>query len=136
MGLGGPNLVKGAIGQATDAESLGGESMHTRTSGVAHYSAKDDADCLAIIRRLFRELPAAPAQAARIEGPAKPAEDLYELMPDDHRAAVRHERSARAHCGCRRVPGISTRPRAGVPVRECADLRAIRLPSSRTGADF
>src|SRR3954449_583482 len=60
MGLGGPNLVKGAIGQTTDSESLGGESMHTRVSGVAHHSAKDDADCLALIRRLFRDLPVAP----------------------------------------------------------------------------
>src|SRR4029079_10224216 len=82
MGLGGPNLVKGAIGQATDAESLGGESMHTRTSGVAHYSAKDDADCLAIIRRLFRELPPAPARPHGSKA-AEPIDDLYELMPDD-----------------------------------------------------
>src|SRR3954467_3835489 len=37
MGLGGPNLVKGAIGQATDAESLGGARLHTAVSGVAHY---------------------------------------------------------------------------------------------------
>lgn len=85
MGLGGPNLVKGAIGQATDTESLGGESMHTRTSGVAHYSAKDDPDCLAIIRRLFRDLPDAPR---RLHGgaAAEPIDDLYVLMPADHRA--------------------------------------------------
>src|SRR5712692_10076866 len=42
MGLGGPNLVKGATGQATDAESLGGAKMHTAVSGVAHYMVKDD----------------------------------------------------------------------------------------------
>ena len=40
MGLGGPNLVKGAVGQVVDAESLGGASLHTETSGVAHYSAQ------------------------------------------------------------------------------------------------
>src|SRR5271169_7268018 len=39
MGLGGPNLVKGAVGQVIDAESLGGARMHTQVSGVAHYSA-------------------------------------------------------------------------------------------------
>jgi acetyl-CoA carboxylase carboxyltransferase component len=85
MGLGGPNLVKGAIGETTEAEALGGESMHTRTSGVAHYSAKDDADCLTIIRRLFRDLPASP-ERPHGSAPAKPAEDLYELLPADHRA--------------------------------------------------
>src|SRR5580692_2050863 len=61
MGLGGPNLVKGAVGQITDAESLGGASLHTRTSGVAHYSAKDDLECLHLIRQKIRELPPALA---------------------------------------------------------------------------
>src|SRR3982751_746675 len=57
MGLGGPNLVKGAVGQVVDAESLGGESLHTGVSGVAHYSAKDDLAYLALIREKIRELP-------------------------------------------------------------------------------
>src|SRR5690349_6317156 len=49
MGLGGPNLVKGAVGQTVDAESLGGARTHTAVSAVAHYRAKDDAECLARI---------------------------------------------------------------------------------------
>jgi acetyl-CoA carboxylase carboxyltransferase component len=85
MGLGGPNLVKGAIGQSTDTESLGGESMHTRVSGVAHYSAKNDDECLAIIRRLFTDLPAVPARPHG-NAPAKPADGLYDIIPEDHRA--------------------------------------------------
>ena len=36
MGLGGPNLVKGATGQVIDSEPLGGARMHTAVSGVAH----------------------------------------------------------------------------------------------------
>src|SRR6201997_3471730 len=60
MGLGGPNLVKGAVGQVVDAEKLGGASLHTEKSGVAHYAAKDDADCLRLIRQKVRET-AAPA---------------------------------------------------------------------------
>src|SRR5246500_5639934 len=56
MGLGGPNLVKGATGQVIDSEPLGGARMHTEASGVAHYVAKDDADCLARIRERFRQL--------------------------------------------------------------------------------
>ncbi|MEP6781009.1 MAG: carboxyl transferase domain-containing protein, partial [Gemmatimonadaceae bacterium] len=36
MGLGGPNLVKGATGQTVDGETLGGAIMHTEISGVAH----------------------------------------------------------------------------------------------------
>jgi 3-methylcrotonyl-CoA carboxylase beta subunit len=84
MGLGGPNLVKGAVGQVIDAETLGGAAMHTTTSGVAHYTAADDPECLEIIRqnfRQFREAPPAPKGVA----PPQPAEGLYDLMPADHR---------------------------------------------------
>src|SRR5207244_11681582 len=57
MGLGGPKLVKGATGQTVDAESLGGAAMHTTVSAVAHYRAKDDAECLAHIREYVARLP-------------------------------------------------------------------------------
>ena len=84
MGLGGPNLVKGAVGQVVDAESLGGARMHTTASGVAHYTAKDDAACLEMIRERFRAL---PMPIASFDGspPAQSAEGLYDLMPADHR---------------------------------------------------
>jgi 3-methylcrotonyl-CoA carboxylase beta subunit len=84
MGLGGPNLVKGAVGQVVDAESLGGAALHTRISGVAHYSAKDDAECLTMIRAKIRETPE-PAPVPKGVAPAKPAEGLYDLLPADHR---------------------------------------------------
>jgi 3-methylcrotonyl-CoA carboxylase beta subunit len=76
--------VKGAVGQVVDAESLGGASLHTRISGVAHYSAKDDRACLALIREKIRELPE-PAGSLKGTAPAKPAEGLYDLLPADHR---------------------------------------------------
>ena len=63
MGLGGPNLVKGATGQAIDSEVLGGAHLHTAVSGVAHFMAKDDADCLRRIRQPFRQLPAPRTRA-------------------------------------------------------------------------
>jgi len=84
MGLGGPNLVKGAVGQVTDAESLGGARMHTTASGVAHFRAEDDAACLEMIRQRFRALPELPP-APHASLPPKPAEGLYDLMPSDHR---------------------------------------------------
>ena len=64
MGLGGPNLVKGATGQEIDSEPLGGAHLHTAISGVAHYMAKDDADCLERIRQRFRQLPTPPVGRA------------------------------------------------------------------------
>jgi 3-methylcrotonyl-CoA carboxylase beta subunit len=84
MGLGGPNLVKGAVGQVVTAEALGGATLHTQTSGVAHYKAADDGEALRIVRQKLREL-AAPAAAPKGTPPAKPAEGLYDLLPADHR---------------------------------------------------
>jgi acetyl-CoA carboxylase carboxyltransferase component len=84
MGLGGPNLVKGATGQVADAESIGGAKMHTMTSGVAHYMAKDDPDCIEMIRQRVRDLPA-PIPAPCCDDPPQPAEHLYEVLPFDHR---------------------------------------------------
>jgi 3-methylcrotonyl-CoA carboxylase beta subunit len=84
MGLGGPNLVKGAVGQVVDAESLGGASLHTKVSGVAHYCAKNDEDCLRIIREQIQRLPA-PAALPHGSQPSKPTEGLYDCLPADHR---------------------------------------------------
>jgi 3-methylcrotonyl-CoA carboxylase beta subunit len=86
MGLGGPNLVKGATGQVIDSEPLGGASMHTAVSGVAHYMADDDADCLARIRQRFRQLPA-PHSTNNPNAPAPSLDpnELYGVLPADHR---------------------------------------------------
>ncbi len=86
MGLGGPNLVKGATGQVTDQESLGGARMHTTRSGVAHYMAKNDEDALDQIRARFDQFPA-PMNAVGGRAPAKPSADLYGVLPADHRLA-------------------------------------------------
>ena len=86
MGLGGPNLVKGATGQVIDSEPLGGARLHTSVSGVAHYMAKDDADCLERIRQRFRQLPAAPRRShGRHAAGARRRRRLYGVLPADHR---------------------------------------------------
>jgi 3-methylcrotonyl-CoA carboxylase beta subunit len=91
MGLGGPNLVKGATGQVIDSESLGGARTHTEKSGVAHYNVPNDDACIAKIRELIDRLPVVPspfanAQSKQSESDAHPsAESLQELLPADHR---------------------------------------------------
>jgi acetyl-CoA carboxylase carboxyltransferase component len=90
MGLGGPNLVKGATGQSIDQESLGGAHLHNATSGVAHYVAKNDDDCLEMIRARFRQFPA-PKPALPFSEPAKAADGLYGALPADHRQAYEIE---------------------------------------------
>ena len=85
MGLGGPNLVKGATGQTVDAESLGGARTHTAVSAVAHYRAADDAECLAHIREYVARLPCTPRPPAPGGKPKRNPKDLYDLLPSDHR---------------------------------------------------
>ena len=86
MGLGGPNLVKGATGQTIDGETLGGAATHTQISGVAHYAAENDDECLGKLRELVAQLPPekSAAHGASAEGGAS-AEALYDLLPADHR---------------------------------------------------
>jgi acetyl-CoA carboxylase carboxyltransferase component len=84
MGLGGPNLVKGATGQSIDQESLGGAHLHNATSGVAHYIARSDEDCLDMIRLRFRQF-SLTARSMPSGGPVKSAEGLYSVLPADHR---------------------------------------------------
>lgn len=87
MGLGGPNLVKGATGQDVEAEELGGALTHNRDSGVAHFRVPDDEACLAKLRDLVTDLPPAAATPAEDEAvdPARADTDAYDLMPPDHR---------------------------------------------------
>ena len=95
MGLGGPNLVKGATGQTIDAESLGGARTHTVVSAVAHYRAADDRECLRRIREYVGRLPRTDGVSHRVAAarpPARAVTDLYDILPHDHRLSydMRH----------------------------------------------
>jgi 3-methylcrotonyl-CoA carboxylase beta subunit len=85
MGLGGANLVKGATGQTVDAEALGGARMHTSVSGVAHHLAANDEECLKMIRRWVEDAAAPLPGRAHGKKPAKSADGLLDVLPDDHR---------------------------------------------------
>jgi 3-methylcrotonyl-CoA carboxylase beta subunit len=89
MGLGGPNLVKGATGQTIDGETLGGASTHTAISGVAHYSADDDPHCLRLLRDMIQRLPGGSHDARHADlpvvAPVRAPESLYDVLPSDHR---------------------------------------------------
>ncbi|MGH7702804.1 MAG: acyl-CoA carboxylase subunit beta [Gemmatimonadales bacterium] len=88
MGLGGPNLVKGATGQTVDAETLGGAQTHTQVSAVAHYRAANEAECLTKIREYLARLPLPQGVTHRVlpvRPSSRPPADLYDLLPHDHR---------------------------------------------------
>jgi geranyl-CoA carboxylase beta subunit len=86
--LAGPPLVKAAIGEDADEESLGGAELHARVTGLGEYLADDDAHAVAIARALLAALPwdAAPAQRDDARPPRYPAEELMGIVPADERA--------------------------------------------------
>ncbi|HUF50956.1 MAG TPA: carboxyl transferase domain-containing protein [Longimicrobiales bacterium] len=87
MGLGGPNLVKGATGQSVASEELGGAWTHNAISGVAHYLLPDDRACIARIRELVGELPYVSPAGFRLdrEAAAGSTGGLNDIVPDNHR---------------------------------------------------
>ena len=53
----GPDVIKTVTHEEVSKQELGGAMTHNATSGVAHFAARDDADCLAMIRELLSFLP-------------------------------------------------------------------------------
>ncbi len=60
--LGGPPIVKAAINEVVDGETLGGAAMHTRVSGVTDHLAADERQALAKLRQAVRHLNMPPPQ--------------------------------------------------------------------------
>lgn len=83
--LAGSYLVKAAIGESVDNETLGGATTHTEISGVTDYKMKDDEECLRTIRDLVDKLgPFKTAGFNRKEAkdPKRPASDVYSILPE------------------------------------------------------
>lgn len=82
--LAGPYLVKAAIGEEVDTETLGGAGTHSKISGVTDYDMPDDATCLHKIRELvshYGPRPRAGFDRTVSAAPAFDAEDLYGIFP-------------------------------------------------------
>ncbi len=86
--LGGPPLVKMAIGEEADEEELGGALMHARTSGLCDYLARDELDALRIARGIVGHLHwerRGPGPADAAEEPLYPADELVGIASVDVR---------------------------------------------------
>ncbi len=84
--LAGPYLVRAAIGEIVDEETLGGATTHTEISGVTDYKCKDDKDCLDTIRRIMDKLGPFERAGLNRETPRPPVrrpEEIYGLLPPD-----------------------------------------------------
>ena len=86
--LGGPPLVKAAIGEIVSAEDLGGGDVHTRLSGVADHLAQNDLHALALARasvaNLNQNKPIVQALRSSV-APKFAAKELYGVIPTDTR---------------------------------------------------
>src|SRR6516162_7761021 len=86
--LGGPPLVKAAVGEVVSAEELGGADVHSRHSGVTDYMANDDKHAIEIARGIVRGLnhvrrPWLDVREAR--EPVYAAEEMYGIVSADPR---------------------------------------------------
>jgi len=83
--LAGSYLVKAAIGENIDNETLGGATTHCEISGVTDYKAKDDKDCLDRIRRIMSKIgdgETAGFNRVEAEEPTANPEEIYGIMPE------------------------------------------------------
>jgi 3-methylcrotonyl-CoA carboxylase beta subunit len=86
--LGGPPLVKAAIGEIVSAEDLGGADLHTRESGVADHYAMNDEHAIQIVRRIVRNMNRQKRVSTVIDTPRPPLLDPSEIagiVPSDTR---------------------------------------------------
>ncbi|MCL5130255.1 carboxyl transferase domain-containing protein [Algibacter sp. L4_22] len=82
--LAGSYLVKAAIGESIDNETLGGATTHCEISGVTDYKAKDDADALNTIKNIIDKIgdfDKAGYNRSEAKKPKENPEDIYGILP-------------------------------------------------------
>jgi acetyl-CoA carboxylase carboxyltransferase component len=84
--LAGSYLVKAAVGEDVDNETLGGATTHCEISGVTDYKYENDQQCLDAIRGIFDKMGENPEAGFNRSEPAPPAKspnEIYGLIPSD-----------------------------------------------------
>ncbi len=83
----GPEVVKTVTHEEVTFEDLGGAMVHNSMSGVAHFAAENEADCLSTLRKLMSYLPqnnmADPPRMPTHDDPLRMEERLDEIVPDN-----------------------------------------------------
>ncbi|MDQ3279088.1 MAG: acyl-CoA carboxylase subunit beta, partial [Bacteroidota bacterium] len=84
--LAGPYLVKAAIGEDIDTETLGGAVTHTEISGIADYKFKTEEECLDQVKRIIDKIgekDKAGFDRSTPKAPARDAKELYTIFPTE-----------------------------------------------------
>ncbi|HWH61880.1 MAG TPA: carboxyl transferase domain-containing protein, partial [Ginsengibacter sp.] len=82
--LAGPYLVKAAIGETTDSETLGGAATHTEISGIADYKFATEEECLDEVKKIMSKIGAFPKAGFNRIAPLPPSKDpseIYGIFP-------------------------------------------------------
>jgi propionyl-CoA carboxylase beta chain len=86
MFITGPDVIKAVTGETVTQEELGGAMSHASKSGVAHFVASEDDDCLDQIRYLMSFIPSnnfeSPPYFPPTDDPMRDCNDLIDLIPD------------------------------------------------------
>jgi acetyl-CoA carboxylase carboxyltransferase component len=91
MALGGPPLVKAAVGEEVTAEEMGGSQVHTKVSGVADLEVADDEECIHVVRQYLSYFPSSNLEQPPIvdsdDPPDRESDELLDLVPANPRQA-------------------------------------------------
>ncbi len=82
--LAGPYLVKAAVGEDVDSETLGGAATHNEISGIADYKFSNEQDCLDQVKKIISKYghrPTAGFDRAEPALPKKDPKEIYGIMP-------------------------------------------------------
>jgi acetyl-CoA carboxylase carboxyltransferase component len=86
MFITGPNVVKTVTHETVTSEALGGAEVHASRSGVSHFTAKNDAEAIALVRELLSYLPLNnledPPRIPATDDPDREDTSLESLVPD------------------------------------------------------
>jgi methylmalonyl-CoA decarboxylase alpha subunit len=87
MFITGPQVIKSVTAEEVTAEDLGGAMAHNTISGVSHFAAENEEDCIQQIRRLLAFLPSNNMEEAPVyestDDPNRMDQELVTLMPDN-----------------------------------------------------
>lgn len=85
MFITGPQVIKAVTGEEVSMEALGGAITHNQTSGVAHFAADDEQQCMDMIKVLLSYLPSNNLEEAPAFAPQEPVgspDDILNIIPD------------------------------------------------------
>ncbi len=87
MFLTGPDVIKAVLNEDVTFEELGGALTHNQKSGVAHFAAENEVECLNLMKRLLTYLPSNnadfPPYQRPLDDPTRREERLADIIPDD-----------------------------------------------------